>query len=136
MADARDAARRWAAAWQQGWEAPSVERIVALYAPDATFSTEPFREVYRGREGVRTYVATAFAEEDDARVWTSEPIVDGLRASISCWASLREDGVDTTLAGTSVLLFTDDGLVAQQWDAWNTVPRRHVPPNEATPFTD
>jgi len=136
MTDARAAAMRWAAAWKEGWEALDVERIVALYAPHATFSSEPFRDVYRGRQGVRTYVAAAFAEEDDPRVWTSDPIVDGPRASISWWASFREDGLETTLAGTSVMRFDDDGLVVEQWDTWNTLPDRREPPAGGTPFTE
>jgi hypothetical protein len=74
-------------------------------------STEPFREPYRGREGVRSYVSRVFAEEDDPRVWVATPIVDGERAAISWWASLREEGVETTLAGTSVIRFDSDGLV-------------------------
>lgn len=44
------------------------------------------------------------------------------------WASLREDGADATLAGTSVLRFDDDGLVIEQWDAWNVLAERRKPP--------
>jgi nuclear transport factor 2 (NTF2) superfamily protein len=130
-----DAARRWARAWVDGWESLDPEPIVACYAPDALLSTEPYREPYRGREGVREYVTGALGEEEDARVWMSDPIVDGARASISWWASLREDGADATLAGTSVLRFDGDGLVAEQWDAWNQLSQRREPPGWS-PFGD
>lgn len=133
--DARDAARRWAETWRTAWEALDPERIVALYAPDATFSTEPFREPHRGTEGVRAYVERVFGEEESPRVWTSEPIVDGDRASISWWAALREDREEVTLAGTSVLRFDADGLVVAQWDAWNSASQRRDPP-ASVPFTD
>ncbi len=123
-----DAARRWASAWKVGWESLDPEPIVARYAPNALLSTEPFREPYRGRDGVRQYVTQALGEEEDPRVWTSEPIVDGDRASISWWASLREDGADATLAGTSVLRFDANGLVVEQWDAWNQLAVRRDPP--------
>jgi ketosteroid isomerase-like protein len=134
MSDARPAAARWAHAWKHAWEALDPEPIVALYAPDATFSSEPFREAYRGQAGVRSYVERVFGEEGDVRVRLSAPIVDGDRASISWWASLREHGEDVTLAGTSVLRFDAAGLVAQQWDAWNVLPQRRDPPSEGTPF--
>ena len=124
-----DAARRWASAWKEGWESLDPEPVVALYAMDALLSTEPFREPYRGRDGVREYVTQALGEEEDPRVWTSDPIVDGDRASISWWASLREDGADATLAGTSILRFDADGLVVEQWDAWNQLPLRRDPPD-------
>ena len=123
------AARRWAETWQRGWEARDLEAIVVLYAPDAILSTEPFREPYRGHGGVRDYVAQAFAEEEAPRVWVANPIVDGDRAAISWWASLRENGADTTLAGTSVLRFDAAGQVASQWDAWNIHGERREPPD-------
>jgi ketosteroid isomerase-like protein len=134
MTDARDSAERWAATWRSAWEALDADPIVALYALDVVFSTEPFREPYRGRDGVRRYVTRVFGEEDDARVRVSAPIVDGDRAAISWWASLREDGSDVTLAGTSLLRFDDDGLVVEQWDAWNHRPERGDPPPEWGPF--
>ncbi len=128
MTDTRAAATRWASAWKVGWESLDPEPIVARYAPNALLSTEPFREPYRGRDGVREYVTQALAEEEDPRVWMGDPIVDGDRASISWWASLREDGADATLAGTSVLRFDADGLVVEQWDAWNQLALRRDPP--------
>lgn len=136
MTHIRAAAARWARTWSEAWEALDVEPIVALYAPDATFSTEPFREAYRGPEGVREYVTRAFGEEESPRVWVSEPIVDGDRASISWWAALREDDADATLAGTSVLRFDAAGLVIEQWDAWNGLDGRRAPPASWSPFAD
>lgn len=129
-----NAARRWALTWRTCWEALDPEPIVALYADDALLSTEPFRAPYRGRDGVRSYVARVLGEEDDPSVWVSVPLVDGDRASVSWWASLREDGADTTLAGTSVLRFDADGLVAEQWDTWSVLPERREPPADWGPF--
>ena len=71
----------------------------------------------------------ALGEEEDPKVWMSDPIVDGDRASISWWASLREDGADTTLAGTSVMRFDANGLVVEQWDTWNQVGELREPPD-------
>jgi SnoaL-like domain len=136
VTDIRAAAARWARTWTEAWEALEVEPIVALYAPDATFSSEPFREAYRGPAGVREYVTRAFGEEESPRVWVSEPIVDGDRASISWWAALREDDADATLAGTSVLRFDAAGLVIEQWDAWNGLDGRRAPPASWSPFAD
>ena len=134
--DARDAARRWAETWRTAWEALDLDPIVALYASDATFSTEPFREPYRGPEGVRAYVERVFGEEEAPRVRTSEPIVDGDRAAISWWASLQEDGAEVTLAGTSVLRFDAERLVVEQWDAWNAADGRRDPARAGTPFAN
>lgn len=134
MSGARAAAARWALTWTEAWEALDPDQIVALYAPDVVFSSEPFREPVRGPAGVRSYVERVFGEEDDVRVRVSAPIVDDDRASISWWASLREDGQDVTLAGTSILRFDAGGRVVEQWDAWNTFPERRDPPGTGTPF--
>ena len=134
MSEVRQPAVRWARTWATAWEALDVDAIVALYAPDAVLSTEPFREPYRGSEGVRSYVTRVFSEEDDPRAWFADPVVEGDRAAVSWWASLRENDTDTTLAGTSTLRFDAEGLVVEQWDAWNTARGRRDPPTTGTPF--
>jgi SnoaL-like domain len=131
--DARQAARLWAKAWKEGWESLDPEPIMARYAPAASHFTEPFREPSRSAGDVRAYVERVLGEEEDPRVWIGEPIVDGDRAAIPWWASLREEGADATLAGTSVLRFDADGLVIEQWDAWNQLDQRREP-HRAAPF--
>ena len=114
-----DAARRWARAWTDGWESLDPEPIVACYAPDVLLSTEPFREPYRGREGVSEYVTAALGEEEDPRVWMSDPIVDGDRAAVEWRAETKlVDGGAEKLAGVSLLRFDSAGLVVEQRDFW------------------
>ncbi|MGI8999445.1 MAG: nuclear transport factor 2 family protein [Candidatus Limnocylindria bacterium] len=126
--NATEAAQRWAVTWQRAWEALDVEAIVALYATDVAFSSQPFRDAYRGRDGVRAYVSGAFADESGVRAWFGEPVVGGDRAAVEWWAALREVDVEVTLAGTSVLRFDVDGLVTEQRDAWNMIAGRQEPP--------
>jgi hypothetical protein len=132
--ETRAAARLWAEAWKRGWEALDPEPIMARYAQKVVHFTEPFREPSRSAEDVRSYVERVLGEEEDPRVWIGEPIVDGERAAIPWWASLREEGADATLAGTSVLRFDTDGLVIEQWDAWNQLGER-AEPHPAAPFS-
>ena len=128
MTDMHAAARAWAHTWKRGWEALDPDPIVGLYAESITYSSEPFREVYRGRDGVRAYVEGSFADEADVRAWFGEPVVEGERASVSWWATLVDAGEEVTLAGTSVLRFDAEGLTMDQWDAWNVVAGRREPP--------
>lgn len=123
-----DAARRWAETWQRGWNERDVEAIVGLYAADAIYSTEPFREPFLGPAGARRYVGGAFAEEESADARFGEPIVGDGRAAVPWWATLVESGRPTTLAGTSILRFDDDGLVLEEWDTWNQADGRVPPP--------
>ena len=128
MTSTADAARRWAETWRQCWVEGDVEGIVALYAPSATFASEPFRARRHGADGVRDYVAEAFGDESEVRAWFGEPIVAGERAAVEWWASLREAGAEVTLAGTSILRFDSDGLVTEQRDTWNVAAGRREPP--------
>ena len=129
----RHAARLWAEAWKDGWEALDPELIMARYAPTAIHFSEPFRDPSRDAGDIRAYVERVLVEEEDPRVWMGEPIVDGQRAAISWWASLREEGADATLAGTSVIRFDADGLVVEQWDTWNLLGERREP-HPSSPF--
>jgi hypothetical protein len=130
VADTRAAAIRWGRTWRKGWQRRDMEPILALYAPDIAYWSEPFREPYRGLDGVREYVGGAFAEESSVIAWFSDtPVVDGDRAVVSWWATLIEEGEPITLTGHSMLRFDSDGLVVEQWDAWNQADRmRQRPP--------
>ena len=97
--ETREAAALWAKAWKAGLGGADPEPIMARYAPTAVHFTEPFREPSRVPPDVRAYVERVLGEEEDPRVWMGEPIVDGDRAAIPWWASLREGGADATLAG-------------------------------------
>jgi SnoaL-like domain len=129
MTDTRDAAANWAATWKRCWEGLERDPIVALYADAITYSSEPYREPYRGRDGVRAYLDGSFGDESEVRAWFGEPVVDGDRAAVSWWATLRESGEPITLAGTSVLRFDADGLAVDQWDAWNQLDGWREPPD-------
>lgn len=128
VTDIGAAARTWADTWQRCWQSADAAPIVALYAEDAAFSSHPFREVSLGRAGVREYVEGAFGGESEVRAWFGTPIVDGERASVRWWATMREAGEEVTLAGTSLLGFDADGLVAAQWDTWHMDAGRRDPP--------
>lgn len=122
------AARRWADTWARGWEARDTDAIMGLYHPSAVYSTQPFRTPNRGRDQGRGYVQQAFDEEAEVRAWCGTPIVDGDRAAVQWWATMLENGVEVTLAGISILRFDADGLVIDQWDAWNQADGRISPP--------
>jgi SnoaL-like domain len=119
-----DAAERWARTWERGWSEKNLEAILDLYSDAVVYSSEPFREPYRGLAGVRKYVGQAFAEEDRVRAVFARPIADDRGASIAWWATLVENGEEITLAGTSNLRFDADGRVVEQWDTWNQAAGR------------
>jgi uncharacterized damage-inducible protein DinB/ketosteroid isomerase-like protein len=126
------AAWRWADTWRSAWERRDTGAILALYAEDTAVVTGPFRETL-DLAGQRAYVTRVFGEEEDPHVAVGDPIVDGDRAAVAWWASLREGGADMTLVGTSLLRFDRSGLVIEQWDTWNALPERRDPPPRWAP---
>jgi SnoaL-like domain len=125
--DTVEAARRWATVWRNGWESKDTDSIVALYAGEARHWSTPFREPGIGPDGVRAYVQASFDEEEEIRAWFAEPVVEGDRAAVAWWATMTEEGRETTFAGTSLLRFDSEGLVLSQWDAWNQTDGREQP---------
>jgi predicted SnoaL-like aldol condensation-catalyzing enzyme len=132
MTDSQAAAENWARVWRKGWNKRDTQALLALYADDVAYWSEPFREAYVGREALRQYFVEAFEVEHSIQSWFGEPVVDGDRAAIPWWGTMVEEGNPTTLAGISLLRFNAEGLVVEQWDGWNQADKmRPRPPGWA-----
>jgi hypothetical protein len=118
------AARRWIETWSHAWPTKDSNAIAALYADDAAFRSQPFRDL----QTPRAYSEWTFSEQDEAECWFSEPVIQGDRAAIEYWGIVRFQGRDETIAGIAVVRFRPDGLVAEQHDYWNAQPGRVEPP--------
>ena len=122
------AARRWVETYAHAWPAKDAGAIAALYADDAAFRSQPFRETHVGPDGARGYAEWTFSEQDEAECWFGEPIVSGDRATVEYWGVVRYQGRDETIAGIAVIRFGPDGLVVEQRDYWNAQDGRVEPP--------
>ena len=101
--------------WDEAWPDEDVESIAALYAPDAVFYSDPFRESQVPAE----YVAWVFDDQREAECRFGVPVVEGARAAVDWWGVITSnDGSVTTLAGTSLLRFDESGRVIEQRDVW------------------
>jgi hypothetical protein len=118
------AVRRWIETWAYAWPAKDADAIAALYAADAAFRSQPFRDL----QSPRAYVEWAFSEQDEAECWFGEPVVEGDRAAIEYWGIVRYEGRDGTIAGIAFVRFGADGLVVAQRDCWNAQEGRVEPP--------
>jgi len=113
--DTREAAERWRDVWARGWREHDADSILALYAPDATQQSHPFRAVVRPAD----YIVPTLEAEGSAECRFGPPIVDGDRAAVE-WSAetMLKDGGTEKLAGVSLLRFDTDGLVVEQRDFW------------------
>ncbi|HJS26128.1 MAG TPA: nuclear transport factor 2 family protein [Actinomycetota bacterium] len=112
------AARRWAEVWQTAWRTHDPELVRPLYADDAVFRSQPFRDP----QDPATYAAWAFQDEAEARVWFAEPrVAGGDRAAVEYWGvSIPQHGAVETIAGVALIRFAPDGRVVEQRDYWNS----------------
>jgi SnoaL-like protein len=124
--DTEAAARRWIDGWSRAWPAADADAVAALYAEDAVFRSQPFREL----QSPRAYAEWAFSEQDEAECRFGEPIIEGDRATIEYWGVVRYEGADETIAGIAVIRFGPDGLVTEQHDYWNAQEGRVEPPED------
>jgi ketosteroid isomerase-like protein len=120
-------ARRWAEGYERAWRAGDPAAAAALYAPDAHFRSEPFRDPHPGREGVLAYTRDAYATEADQNPYFGAPVAAGASAAVEWWATTLEENQPSTLIGTSLLTFAPDGLVATARDYWFLEPGTHPP---------
>jgi ketosteroid isomerase-like protein len=120
-------ARRWADGYERAWRAGDAEAAAALYAPDAHYRSEAFRDPHLGREGVLAYTRGAYATEADQDPRFGTPFASRAGAAVEWWTTLLEEGRPATLIGTSFLTFTPDGLVATGRDYWFLEPGRSTP---------
>ena len=124
---AREHARRWAEGYERAWRAGDPEAAAALYAPDTTYRSEPFRDPHPGREGVLAYTRAAYATEAGQDPHFGTPVASATGAAVEWWATMLEDDQPATIIGTSVLTFAPDGLVATARDYWFQEPGAHPP---------
>jgi hypothetical protein len=94
--------------------------VAARYAEDCVFRSHPFRAAGRGRHAAFDYSAQSFEEEQSARFAFGPPVVSANnRAAVEYRAVITGlDGTVTTIAGTSMLRFGEDGLVTEHLDTW------------------
>ena len=118
-------AQLWRDTWAASWPRRDADAIASLYRADAAYRSHPLRDPEPG--GARAYVERVFAEEEAVECRFGEPIVAGDRAAVEWWASWVEGGEETTLAGTTVLRFGADGLVAEHTDYWVEGSGRRAP---------
>jgi hypothetical protein len=126
--DTREAARRWARTWAEAWPVKDVESIVALQAESGDHWASLFRP-FRGRVGLRSYLAECFAEETrPAETWFAEPQVDGDSAAVEYWTVMYAKNGPATICGCTVLRFDESGLVAEARDYSHVRDGRYEPP--------
>lgn len=119
--------QRWLDDYRNAWVSRDPEAAAAIFSEDATYQDQPYEEPYRGRAGVREYWTKVTTTQSDIQLEYGTPIIDGDRAAVEWWVTLKNDGFELTLAGEFYLVFDGDGLVRTLREYWHFVEGARTP---------
>lgn len=118
----------WLEGYRVAWESRDPEAAAALFTEDASYREEPYAEPFHGRDGVRDYWTRVTATQEDVEFRYGDAIVDGHRAAVEWWVTMRNGGAEVTLAGEFWLTFDESGLCRELREYWHFSEGRRVPP--------
>ena len=120
----------WIEGYRRAWEERDPQAAAALFTPDASYRSSPFREPpHFGQEGVVEYWAGATSTQENVQVEMGEPLVDGNHAVVEWWTRMRNGGEEITLVGCLLLRFAPDGRCEDLREYWN-FESGLIPPHE------
>jgi ketosteroid isomerase-like protein len=120
--------REWLDRYARAWREKDADAAAALFTEDGVYRSHPLREPHVGREGVRAYWTRATSTQEDLDLRLGEPVVEGSRAAVEWWATMRDGEEEITLPGILMLRFAADGRCEELRETWHFEPGRTGPP--------
>jgi len=118
MASNRLVVNRWIRNYAKAWLKKDAKVIASLFAEDATYHSHPFRPLNQGRKSILDYSLGALDVGLVYEVRFGKPVVEGSRAAVEYWTTMKEKVEDVTLAGCITLQFTKNGFCKELHDYW------------------
>lgn len=119
---------KWLDGYRLAWENRDPDAAAALFSQDASYLEQPYAEPFLGREGVRSYWERVTATQEDVKVRYGTPVTLGNRAAVEWWVTMRNGGMDVTLAGEFLLVFDEEGHVRTLREYWHFSEGQLEPP--------
>ena len=118
MASSRLVVNKWIRNYSKAWLNKDARGIASLFTEDATYHSHPFRPVNQGRKSISDYTLGALDVGQVYEVRFGKPVVEGSRAAVEYWTTMKEKAEDVTLAGCVMLHFARNGLCKELHDYW------------------
>lgn len=118
----------WAERYARAWEEADDNAVGALFTEDATYRSDPFKEPYRGRDGIRRYWREVTATQANVEVAVGRTLAIESRALVEWWTQMDSDGTPVTLPGALILDFDERGLCRALREYWNLEIGTRMPP--------
>jgi len=121
--------QKWSETYRIAWETADSELAASLFAEDGTYRNDIYQDKpNRGRPGVVAYWSGVTAVQSDATVRMGRPFVDGDRAVVEFWTTMRINDDPVTLAGSLLLDFDEGGLCTALREYYNFTEGYRDPP--------
>ena len=121
---------KWIRNYSKAWLRKDAKAIASLFSEDASYHSHPLRPVYQGKKAIFDYTLGALDVGEVYEVRFGKPIVEGYRAAVEYWTTMKEKVEDVTLAGCVILRFSKSGLCKELHDYWILQTGRLSPPPE------
>jgi hypothetical protein len=118
MASTRLIVNKWIRNYTKAWLKKDAKAIAALFTEDATYHSHPFRIPNQGKKSILDYTLGALDVGQVYEVRFGKPVVEGSRAAVEYWTTMKEKVEDVTLAGCIMLRITKNGLCRELHDYW------------------
>ncbi|WP_199242981.1 nuclear transport factor 2 family protein [Vitiosangium sp. GDMCC 1.1324] len=127
---------RWIEAYGKAWETKDADAAARLFTDDAIYEATPSvnDQTFVGRSAIHTYWENITAGQSDVTVKHGEPLVEGDRAVVELWVTMRVPALNpdgdhwVTLIETNVLYFDGQDLVSRNVEYWNLLMGKASPP--------
>jgi hypothetical protein len=118
MAITRLVVNRWIRNYSKAWLKKDAKTIASLFTEDSAYHSHPFRPVNQGKKSILDYTLGALDVGQVYDVRFGKPVVEGSRAAVEYWTTMKEKVEDVTLAGCVMLRFAKNGLCKELHDYW------------------
>jgi hypothetical protein len=130
MASTRLIVNKWIRSYSKAWLKKDAKAIASLFTEDAAYHSHPFRPVNQGKKSIFDYTLGALDVGEVYEVRFGRPVVEGSRAAVEYWTTMKEKVEDVTLAGCVMLRFARNGLCRELHDYWVLqAGKLQAPPN-------
>lgn len=121
---------RWVETYLRAWRDKDDVAVGRIFTDDAVYQEIPGDEAhtYVGRRAIQEYWRTITAPQSEVTTRYGEPLVDGDRASVELWVTLRVGETWLTIVETNVLYFARNGKVRRNVEYWIARDGRFDPP--------
>lgn len=118
MVSTRLLVNKWIRSYSKAWLKKDAKTIASLFSEDASYHSHPFRPVNLGKKAIFDYTLGALDVAEVYEVRFGKPIVEGSRAAVEYWTTMKEKVEDVTLAGCVTLRFSRTGHCKELHDYW------------------